>query len=248
VQRAHALPSPTRHGLTKWFFFPGFGPRTGGLLRDEPWLQQRVGFEGRAWLAQQGWRVQAGERVVSLFCYLQPRLDWLLGALSDRPTVILATPGHATEQLRQQGLPSHLRVLPLPWLAQPDYDRLLWSCDLNAVRGEDSVVQALWAGAPLLWQIYPQDDGVHAAKLQAFVDLYTAGMPAALAGSVRQAMWHWNGLGQAPVDGAAPALPDLASWGAAHAAFAGDLMAQPDLVAQLCRFVQGKRQSATLAC
>ena len=32
-----------------------------------------------------------------------------------------------------------LRVQVLPFMAQDDYDRLLWCCDLNAVRGEDSL-------------------------------------------------------------------------------------------------------------
>jgi hypothetical protein len=30
-----------------------------------------------------------------------------------------------------------------------DYDRLLWACDLNFVRGEDSWVRAQWAGKPV---------------------------------------------------------------------------------------------------
>ena len=41
---------------------------------------------------------------------------------------------------------------------------------LNAVRGEDSLVRALWAGQPFVWHIYPQDDGAHHAKLDAFLD------------------------------------------------------------------------------
>ena len=40
-------------------------------------------------------------------------------------------------------------MVELPWLTQPDYDRLLWSADLNFVRGEDSLVRAIWAGCEL---------------------------------------------------------------------------------------------------
>ena len=57
----------------------------------------------------------------------------------------------------------------LPFLAQPDFDHLLWCCDLNLVRGEDSWVRALWAGRPWLWQAYPQADEVHLDKLTAFL-------------------------------------------------------------------------------
>ncbi|MFP3590191.1 elongation factor P maturation arginine rhamnosyltransferase EarP, partial [Paraburkholderia sp. SIMBA_055] len=31
-----------------------------------------------------------------------------------------------------------LTVQVLPFVSQDDFDRLLWSCDFNAVRGEDS--------------------------------------------------------------------------------------------------------------
>jgi len=38
VERSHRLPSPVMsgplRGLSKWFFFPGFTPATGGLLRE----------------------------------------------------------------------------------------------------------------------------------------------------------------------------------------------------------------------
>jgi hypothetical protein len=65
-----------------------------------------------------------------------------------------------------------VRAVLLPWLTQDDYDHLLWSCTLNLVRGEDSAVRAQWAGRPFLWQLYPQDDGAHLAKLDAFLDRF----------------------------------------------------------------------------
>ena len=75
---------------------------------------------------------------------------------------------------------SLLSITWLPLLSQPDFDHLLWACDLNFVRGEDSLVRALWAGTPFVWQIYPQDDDAHHAKLAAFLDWLEA--PAGLAG------------------------------------------------------------------
>jgi uncharacterized repeat protein (TIGR03837 family) len=62
----------------------------------------------------------------------------------------------------------------LPQLTQTEFDALLWACDANFVRGEDSLVRALWAGTPLVWQIYPQDDGAHHDKLAAFLDAIDA--------------------------------------------------------------------------
>lgn len=49
-----------------------------------------------------------------------------------------------------------------------DYDRLLWQCDVNFVRGEDSFVRAQWAGKPFVWQIYRQDEDAHLIKLKPF--------------------------------------------------------------------------------
>jgi hypothetical protein len=65
-----------------------------------------------------------------------------------------------------------LTVRVLPFVTQPDYDRLLWACDLNFVRGEDSWVRAQWAGVPFVWHIYPQDNALHHVKLRAFLQRY----------------------------------------------------------------------------
>jgi uncharacterized repeat protein (TIGR03837 family) len=65
-----------------------------------------------------------------------------------------------------------LTVRVLPFVPQPDYDRLLWACDLNFVRGEDSFVRAQWAGRPFVWHIYPQDENLHHKKLRAFLQRY----------------------------------------------------------------------------
>ena len=242
VERSHALPSPTRSGLTKWFFFPGFTPATGGLLREAAESKPGCGFEGRPWLASHGWAALPEERVVSLFCYPPSRLHGWLHALAEQPTLLLATPGPATAGLRERPAPPNVRVVELPWLTQPDYSRLLHSCDLNVVRGEDSFVQALWADAPMLWHIYPQQDGVHAGKLHAFLDRYLTALPPAPAAAVRRVFLHWNGL----TDDLA--LPDLGLWRQAHQSFRQSLLTQADLVSQLARFVAQKRGAAASAC
>ena len=52
-----------------------------------------------------------------------------------------------------------LMLARVPFVAQDDYDRLLWACDLNFVRGEDSLVRAQWAARPLVWQRVPPGRG-----------------------------------------------------------------------------------------
>jgi len=236
VERSHGLPSPQPSGLTKWFFYPGFGTRTGGLLREPALMQALSAHDGPAWLAARGWAPRSGERVVSLFCYDQPRLDEWLALLAHAPTLVLATPGHAVRQLRALHRPEGLRVVELPWLTQPDYDRLLWSCDLNAVRGEDSVVRAQWAGPPMLWQIYPQHDGAHAAKLEAWLDRCLDGAPADAAAAFRQAQRHWNGLGPGPA-----VLPGFDTWRDLQHAWRARLLTQDDLTTQLLALVTARQ-------
>jgi uncharacterized repeat protein (TIGR03837 family) len=245
VERSHGLPSPQRNGLMKWFFYPGFTPRTGGLLREAGLLAQRESFDRHAWLGAQGLAPRPGERVVSLFCYDNPALPALLAALAQEPTLLLLTPGPAQEQVqvqvqvqgqaRAQAVLPGLRLQRLPWLTQPDFDRLLWSCDLNFVRGEDSLVRALWAGAPFVWQIYPQHDLVHHHKLEALLQRMAATPEVA-------ALWRaWNGNGPLP-----SALPPLAPWRQALQPWRDALLAEPDLATQLLAFVHG--MSATPCC
>ncbi|MCE9659629.1 MAG: elongation factor P maturation arginine rhamnosyltransferase EarP [Burkholderiales bacterium] len=249
VERSHGLPSPrfTVGGepLPTWYFYPGFGDGTGGLLREPSLLQRRAAFgDGRAWLAGLGIERRRDERCVSLFCYPNPAADGLLDALSIEPTLLLLTPGSATRQALELLGPGlrrgSLRALPLPALSQVDFDHLLWSCDLNVVRGEDSLVRAVWAGAPFLWQAYVQDDAAHAAKVDAFLDRFLAGASTGLAAAVRRLFSTWNGLAGAV---AAPDLGaiDRAEWAAHSLRWRDGLAAQPDLTSALLGFVASKR-------
>ena len=144
VERSHGLASPQFNGpgagLTKHFFYPGFTPRTGGLLREPGLLEDMLSFDGPAWLARHDWAAQPGERVVSLFAYANPALPALLDDLATQPTLLLACPGPLQAEVADR---PGLRTLALPYLPQDDYDRLLWACDLNFVRGEDSKVSGI---------------------------------------------------------------------------------------------------------
>ena len=234
VERSHRLVSPVMSGpgagLRKHFYYPGFTPRTGGLLREPDLMARRAEFGARAWLAGCGIEARPDERIVSLFCYDAPALPALVDSLAATPTLLLATDGHAARQVAGLLGPGMargaLRAIALPRLTQRDYDHLLWAADLNFVRGEDSFVRAQWAGQPFVWQIYAQDDGVHHLKLDAFLD--RCGAPAAV-----RAWWHaWN-AGLAGL----PALPALASWQVTCENWRAALLAQTDLSTQLLDFV-----------
>ncbi|WAC43785.1 elongation factor P maturation arginine rhamnosyltransferase EarP [Pseudomonas sp. SL4(2022)] len=213
VEGCHGLPSLQSNGLSKFFFFPGFTAGSGGLLRERELLAQRRAFQAdeaarRIFLRSLGVEFVAGARLISLFAYENNALDGWLEVLArgGQPTQLLVPEGRILGSLQawlggsalnvgdriQRG---QLHVQVLPFMQQDQYDRLLWCCDFNAVRGEDSFVRAQWAGRPLLWHIYQQADDVHLEKLDAFLALYKEGLSAdaqvALTG-----LWHaWNGGG-----------------------------------------------------
>ncbi|CAN5397016.1 elongation factor P maturation arginine rhamnosyltransferase EarP [soil metagenome] len=247
VERLHGLPSPVfkgpGEGLTKHFFYPGFTEATGGLLREADLADRNARFDRAAWLTSRNihWH---GERLVSLFCYEPPHLSALLAqwVAGTTPTHLLVTEGRAAGAVRS-ALPSladtadsrigNLAISFLPLMPQAAFDELLWSCDFNFVRGEDSLVRAIWAGRPFGWQIYPQDDDAHHVKLEALLDAIGA------APSLRAFHRAWNGIGEAT-----PAWPDDAvvrNWGDDAQAARTALSAQIDLCTQLVDFVQRRR-------
>ncbi len=243
----HGMRSPqlsgAGKGLSKCFFYPGFVAGTGGLIRERDLRDRQRAFDAVAWRAAQGIVAQAGERCVSLFCYAGAALPELLDALARQPTLLLAAPGAATEQLRELLGPTlrrgPLRGVALPWLTQRDFDHLLWSCDINFVRGEDSWVRAQWAGQPFVWQPYVQSDGAHHAKLHAFLDLYLVGADASLARDVRALWARWNRLpgAQSAAPNAPIALPEFDAWQDHQRRWLDALSAQADLTSQLMTHV-----------
>ncbi len=246
ARRAHRLPSPQLSGpgdgLTKWFFYPGFREDTGGLIREPGLLDERRAFDRNAWLRSRGIEAMAGERIVSVFCYPGAPLGSLmalLGPLSTLPTLptlalIAADPGLSIPP--QPGL----RVHTLPRLTQRAYDRLLWSSDLNVVRGEDSFGRAQWAAAPFVWQIYPQADGAHEAKLNAFLDAFLEAAPSSLADHVRAVHHAWNGL--LPADRLQASGPDLLpAWAAWCVHWRDQLVRQQELTTRLMDLAAQKR-------
>jgi uncharacterized repeat protein (TIGR03837 family) len=236
VEASHGLRSPQftgpGAGLTKRFFYPGFGGRTGGLLREPGLADRRSSFDRRPWLASKGIDHRQGERIVALFCYDNPALPRLIADLAAEPTLVLACPGPPQRQLSALELPPAIRRVDLPWLSQREFDHLLWSADLNLVRGEDSFVRAIWAGRPFLWQIYPQDDGAHAAKLDAWLARFGTDMAWPVRPGWTQLQRAWNGLAPWP-----DAWPDAEAWRHASHRSCQRWSRVPDLTTQLMVFV-----------
>ena len=236
VPRMHRLPSPVMSGpakgWTKRFFYPGFTPETGGLLRETDLLERQKRFERNAWRKQYAPDLAPDGLLISLFCYEPPALTQLLTQLVGTTHHLLVTPGRPQAAVQQAlaGMPVHPSWSALPYTDQNGFDDMLWACNLNFVRGEDSLVRALWAGQPFIWHIYPQVDNAHHDKLEAFLDWMQAPE------SLRQAHRIWNGIQHKTM----PTLDTFAvkTWKPYFQAARAQLLAQADLLTQLQAFVQ----------
>ena len=177
--------------LVKHFFFPGFSTTTGGCcasvtcsLRVTRLFPSRLPMSRlrsacfattprrsancltpSRTLLKRALHVSPGKPLAAVSAHLGGRGPWQLGALS---------------------------VEPIPFLPQDEYDRLLWRCDINFVRGEDSFLRAQWAAKPFVWQIYEQEDDAHLIKLDAFLERYTASLPPNQQASVKAVFRAWN--------------------------------------------------------
>jgi uncharacterized repeat protein (TIGR03837 family) len=243
--------------LTRYFFFPGFTPSSGGLLRERDLFAQRDAWRSDPAARAALWRSldaplpDPDASVVSLFCYPHAPVEELLDAWSggeQRVTCIVpegvAAPGleRWTGGSLSPGRPytrGRLVLARVPFMPQDDYDRLLWSCDVNFVRGEDSFVRAQWAARPLVWNVYPQAEDAHRLKLDAFLARYQAKLGTVDATALAALARAWNASGDV-----------AATWGAvrrtlpalkAHAEAWADRLAQmTDLGTALATFCLNK--------
>lgn len=256
VEGCHRLPSMhPRLKLTKHFFFPGFTGQTGGLLREAGLEDERQAFGAQQkhdFLHRLGVPdAEIDTLLVSLFCYPHAPVSELFAAWQGGAQSItcLVPEGVAAQavadfvgaEARAGAVATRgaLTVRVLPFVAQPDYDRLLWACDLNFVRGEDSWVRAQWAGQPFVWHIYPQDENLHHKKLRAFLERYAPDRD-----SLQRFMLHWNGAQQDAPDWPAlwsALLADRDRIAARSADWQARMLANGDLATNLLTFAASLR-------
>lgn len=258
VEGCQGLPSPhPRLPLTQHFFFPGFAAHTGGLLHEAGLTERRTSFQ-RNPAAQADLWVSLGVKPapdalrVSLFGYENPAVTELLEAWAEGEQAVLCllpeskllpqvaaffdATGLIPGDQRQRG---RLILHVLPFLPQARYDELLWACDLNFVRGEDSLVRGLWAARPLVWHIYPQQDDAHRIKLDAFLARYGAGLSPQAATALQDFWQAWNagkGAGQAWMN----YRRHQAEFDTHARNWVDDLLKNGDLAAHLVQFCQSK--------
>jgi uncharacterized repeat protein (TIGR03837 family) len=256
VEGCHRLPSMhPRLPLTKHFFFPGFNGKTGGLLRERGLVEERTRFQAdpaamAAFLARFGVTpAEMASRKISLFCYPQAPVAELFAAWEAGGSAItcLVPEGVAREQVQAfiggeadagaSATRGALTVRVIPFMPQTDYDRLLWACDLNFVRGEDSWVRAQWASRPFVWHIYPQDENLHHVKLRAFLQKYAVNTQSLVDFSLR-----WNGARKGHMDALWTSLQaELPSIVCRAQEWEAQMLANGDLVSNLLDFARSLR-------
>ena len=180
--------------IKKYFFMPGFTENTGGVIIDhrlqriKPWLKRH-----RKWCLEKimtvaGHHISDPEKsqIGSVFTYTRG-FDNLLNDLESgsKPTILLVfgRKSHVGMIHTIERLPHHrvtdsvfktgrTTILLMPFVPQRVYDVLLCLCDFNIVRGEDSLVRAIMAGRPFIWNAYLQEKQYQLVKVRAFADLF----------------------------------------------------------------------------
>lgn len=176
---SQSIDPATGHVTT--FFYPGFTEKTAGLIHcDYPAHLRNMTTQG-----------SENNLKVFVFSYPNAPLAELIDCCNTTDTttrIYIAGPKPAGIGIEAAC------VTELAFRPQSDFDDLLAQHDVLFVRGEDSFVRAQLAGRPLVWQIYPTDDGAHAEKLSKFFERYSAGLTPAC----KTALWDcwacWNGL------------------------------------------------------
>lgn len=258
IKGCHGLPSPhPRLALTAYFYYPGFEPETGGLIREAGLLAQRNAYQADGKAQARFWQslglaAPAGDALtVSLFGYDHAGIPELLAAwaagrdkvccLVPEGVAVQAIASFAGTKLQVGHRVQHgsLELCGVPFVDQLAYDRLLWSCDFNFVRGEDSFIRAQWAGLPMIWNIYPQEADVHMVKLEAFLGLYCQGLSAEAASAYRACAEAWN-RGQGLASAWPALLPHVAELRRHARDWAKQLASMPDLATKLMLFCKEK--------
>lgn len=256
VKDFHLQPSPQNNGMIKYFFMPGFNDATGGLIRE---VNLQKSIEKNALLQKLGVSINTkNSLLITYFCYANARFDLLIKAIAkqDRDVVILIPQGlklnfSNTEITKNTGLVGHaeltqmlgfdvpkkLQIYIIPFVDQLLFDQILFNADINFVRGEDSLVRAIWAQKPFVWQPYIQDDDLHLTKLSALLNVSTLNY------QTKQLMLDWSNTSEDFVSEFCNALDmqNYQVWIKDSLKWSKQLAKQKDLATAIFEFVNTKR-------
>lgn len=193
VEGYHLRPSLLPfENLKKYFYMPGFTLATGGVIiehrieRVKPLLAKHRFLCLKGLLAQAGFTIGGLDTslVGTVFTY-ERGFDTMIADLKclEREVVLLAF----GDKIRRGMMPTleragagqirdnhyisgNVQIVFMPFISQQRYDSLLCCADFNIVRGEDSLVRAILAAKPFIWNAYLQDDKYQKVKVEAFLE------------------------------------------------------------------------------
>ena len=165
----HCLKSLTRSSrVQKVNFMPGFTSKTGGLLLDRKSACVTV-------------KKNPYEFSVLIFGYARdyaPVVRALCAFEAEKrksderfKLCAYAATGQGQDAFMKAYADSnaHFAAERLPFLAQSEWDDLLYAMDALFIRGEDSLSRACLSGVPFVWQAYPQEDDYQLVKVEALL-------------------------------------------------------------------------------
>lgn len=168
----HLLPSPLGNpGVKRYFFVPGFRPRTGGLVFTDP--RPEAGARGT-----EDWLMTLFSYEHDFSRFWGDLVDFLLERNQSARVLVfagLSREGALASWAKVKASRTRLPVITVvdqPFLDQKTYTACLAAGDFHVVRGEESWVQAVLAGRPFLWQAYLQPEGYQSVKVEAFLEVW----------------------------------------------------------------------------
>jgi uncharacterized repeat protein (TIGR03837 family) len=170
----------------RYFFMPGFTSGLGGLIMDGSFLTIKKRWDSYTPEAKSKARIEllknlkinfpasiVKTRWISIFSY-QKDFTTLIDQINDSQNItVFLSPGKAVPDFLtyREKSGKNFECLTLPFLAQKDWDEFLLACDINFIRGEESLSRASLSGRPFIWQAYPLECQEHMEKVDAFCDI-----------------------------------------------------------------------------
>lgn len=173
----HCLQSLTRSAKVKKInFMPGFTDKTGGLILDKDFMEEKKIFSEKKLFTN-----KAGT-VFKVLCFTY-ELDFfpILKALEkniQKPIEIDVANGKGKEKFlrdykyyQEINPNTKIKINHLPFLKQVDWDKNIFNYDFLFVRGEDSLTRGALSGLPYVWNAYVQEEDYQLVKVDALLEL-----------------------------------------------------------------------------
>lgn len=174
--------------LKKIFYMPGFSEKSGGILMDTEFLENKdYSKSHKEEVLRQYFPYLdfTNKRVGTVFSY-EKNFDNLLETLNNQEEeTFLILMGEKTQKSFEKFFEKNstedyinlkkydkICLYNAKFFSQEEYDSIISAVDFNFTRGEDSIVRAILVGKPFLWHIYLQDEKFHMVKLRAFLDRF----------------------------------------------------------------------------